>query len=626
MTGSLTVEVLEGLGGGVAGPAGRRPLTSSLTVEMLEVRLTPAVVTTWTWTGAVNQNWSVAGNWIDSNEQPGVPAAGDSVAFTGQYDQPCTVDAASGGVIHSVFINADFTNTITLERSLTATHTSQDGGTISGAFTYEIPNGGTYLWSEGTLQGVGGPNNLTQIDQGATMTITGPGDLDVTIDGRILANYGVINWTGPAGGGITSIITVVNSGEIQNKTDASFNIGSDSTYTVSGDNDGVDAFINDGVVRVQNNADAAFDITTATTQKGSWLALGPFSVLRFAVQTSFSGIPGNSPLIAGLGEVHFYGIVNVTGTLNITNGATVVAEDGASFSLAGGTMNLSPFLILPPPSLQLTNNQIIGGTLTASSGVQVSISGALDLEGTTFNNSSTVNWTDGNITLTNGAVVNNSGTWLVASTNPVDVTMTGDQSGTFNNNGTFDQNTPNVTTIDTSFTNNGMASLVDIRNGSVSFSGNWQNGAGRVRLRGGTMVVNGNFTNNGTVLVPDSGTIAALTVTNNAAINMATTENTSGTLTIIGVQGQGGNFVQAGTGTLSLQITGDTLNDSLLIAGTMTLDGTLTVTLAPNYMPGNGLTWELLVGGARNGVFAIENKPQGFNNPLYDTNSVTIGN
>jgi fibronectin-binding autotransporter adhesin len=356
------------------------------------------------------------------------------------------------------------------------------------------------------------------------------------------------------------------------------------------------------------------------------------SALGFNAFQSFTGAGKQNPSIVGPGAVDFAGLTTtVTGTLTISGGTEVNAFSGASFSLNGGTINLAFVFPLPSPTLVLNNNDFSGGTLTAGPGSQVTVSGGLELSGTTFNTQFQVAWTDSNISLNNGAVVNNTGTWTVANANnPTNVTPGGDLTGTFNNNGILNQNMlGKVVTVNTPFNNNNQNnSQLQISSGSVSFSGAWQNGAGTVNFLGGTLVVNGNSTNNGTLAVPNNGTINAMTVTNNGTIDMAVANsNANGTLLISGINGQGGNFVQAAGGTLNLQLTGDGLNDLLGVTGTMTLGGTLNVTLGGNYMPGNGQTWTLLTsGGARNGTFANVTKPQGFNDPLYNNNSVTIGN
>jgi len=53
----------------VRNAAPRKPARSTLRVEALEDRCVPA---THTWTGAVDGNWSTAGNWQLSNAAPGI--------------------------------------------------------------------------------------------------------------------------------------------------------------------------------------------------------------------------------------------------------------------------------------------------------------------------------------------------------------------------------------------------------------------------------------------------------------------------------------------------------------------------------------------------------------------------
>jgi len=110
------------------------------------------------WSALLPGVWSVAANW-DTGVVPG-PA--DTVTFNGTSVQDSTVDALFGGTIAQFNINAGYTGTITLARSLTVTgNMTQSSGTFnSGAQTLDIDgsftlSGGNFTASSGTMN-VGG--------------------------------------------------------------------------------------------------------------------------------------------------------------------------------------------------------------------------------------------------------------------------------------------------------------------------------------------------------------------------------------------------------------------------------------------------------------------------------------
>jgi hypothetical protein len=272
-------------------PAGRTIRRCRPQVEGLEERLTPATPpppASWTWTGAVSATASNGMNWInDSTGNNGVPQAGDNVSYiagtNNQYNRPCTIDQAFVGQLGSVTIYSSYTNTITLQRNLTVTTTTQSNGVIAGSATYEVPNGGNYYWYGGTLQGGGNLNtDITQIDAGSTMTVAGTApnfNFNGTIEGRNLINSGTLNVSAPNGGGVTNTITVINNGELNNAAGGLIDMFSGGNLgvnndVITGDTSGM--FGNAGTVKVETDVQATIDINSSTTGRGSYLAFRRF--------------------------------------------------------------------------------------------------------------------------------------------------------------------------------------------------------------------------------------------------------------------------------------------------------------------------------------------------------------
>jgi hypothetical protein len=107
--------------------------------------------------------------------------------------------------------------------------------------------------------------------------------------------------------------------------------------------------------------------------------------------------------------------------------------------------------------------------------------------------------------------------------------------------------------------------------------------------------------NAATVLAGDSGAVGVLTVT--------------------------GAYVQTASGTLVLQVGGTQPgidSDELVIGGTATLDGTLSLTLVNGYVPASGASLTPLSCSAEDGVFAALAGDGGLYAAFYDPTGVTL--
>jgi len=109
-----------------------------------------------TWTGAVNNNWSENGNWLGGN----VPGVNDIAYFTGSYVINCTIDANCN--VKGINIGAAYTGTITQADAiiLGTEGFNMLGGTFHGA-TQNITNGGFFSHTGGFFRNTSGVHEVT---------------------------------------------------------------------------------------------------------------------------------------------------------------------------------------------------------------------------------------------------------------------------------------------------------------------------------------------------------------------------------------------------------------------------------------------------------------------------------
>src|SRR5436190_14823460 len=79
-----------------------------------------AATRTWDGGGGADTNWSTCANWDGPDT---CPIAGDTATFNATSTNNSTVDAGFGGSIGVINVNAGYTGTITLARSLSVTST-----------------------------------------------------------------------------------------------------------------------------------------------------------------------------------------------------------------------------------------------------------------------------------------------------------------------------------------------------------------------------------------------------------------------------------------------------------------------------------------------------------------------
>jgi hypothetical protein len=283
-----------------------------------------------------------------------------------------------------------------------------------------------------------------------------------------------------------------------------------------------------------------------------------------------------------------------------------VASDTA---LGSGPLALNGGTLTALTAVTLANPFTVGGLATVGGSYDLTLAGPGTLTGDPAVNALTVA-ADANVAL---ADLTQSGGALVA-----DSDLRIDQF-TFSG-GTLQVQTGTLA-IGGDFASAGAVSIA--AGSSLAVDGAYTQTAGTTLLAGGTLAAGGGVFLEGGVL-SGSGSVDA-DVMNAAEIDVGTSDAT-GVLTI------SGNYTQTASGILSLKLGslgGDNPpNDQLAITGTATLDGTLNVTLLPDFTANVGDTYQVLTFGSLNGTFATTNLPDLGNglvlDPVYTSNSLNL--
>lgn len=236
----------------------------SLVVATFLVAAAPAPAATRTWSGAVNNAWSVAGNWVESS----VPADGDDLVFPAGAVSLVPANDLSGLSVGSLTVDGGYglsgnaitlgpgglhgtgsgTSTIWLDATLPGATTflvdagaydmwlgvlSGPGGIVkTGAGKLELPGTNTYLGTTDVNAGflaptasaaLGATTAGTTVASGATLQVSSLGPEPITLNGAGVPGYGAL---------LTSTSGTV-AGPLTLATDATVYIGG-GTLTLSG--------------------------------------------------------------------------------------------------------------------------------------------------------------------------------------------------------------------------------------------------------------------------------------------------------------------------------------------------------------------------------------------------------
>jgi hypothetical protein len=607
---------------------------------------------------APNVTLSGSGTLTMSNNSGNSIGGSSSNTFTNQSTIQGAGTIGAGGLvlINSGTIDANQSNSLILEMANGATNTG----------TLEATGGGTLLLFDGTLANTGG---IILAGAGSTVQF----NAGVTVNGgTITQTGGTVEFRSGNGTNTTinaEILNFANSGQVEIDNGAFVVFGPGSSIS------------NAGTITMNSigsNTDLIIGTTNVTLSGAGTLTMSnnPGNVIEGSAAsntfTNQSTIEGSGNIGDGHMALNNSGTIDAnqtvalslqisngatnTGTLEATNGATLMVLGGTYTSTGAGT-----FLATG------TNSQVVldgttanGGTLTSSAGGQIVAEFFSTLNGVTISNGTTVNLGDGQVlnlapgTITNNGTINveSSGDSTELAINGVttlagmgSVTMTANAnnlilgSGTLNNqetiqgagnigesglilnnSGTINANQPAVLTIqiENGATNSG---TLEATNGGtlVLLGGTYNNTGGTIQAGAGSTVqfFNGVTINGGTVT--QTGGIlefrSGIATTINAEIlnpaNGGQAEIDNGANLILGV---GSSITNAGT--ITMNSTGSqtflTIN-----AANVTLSGTGTFTMSnsiDNFIVGtaasNTLTNQSTIQGAGNigvGQMALNN-------------------
>ena len=339
---------------------------ATLTLAGLAVLLAaPAQAQTCThnWTDATGGDWNVASNW-DTGTVPG-PTDDACITLDGTYT--VTNNTAPQISVNSFTLGA---------ASGTQTLDTDEGVAISAAST--IGANGRWEWRIGALTGGATLTNSGFIEilgffNGPLRTIEGLG--------TELVNEGTIDWR-------EDDLTLVDDGALINNGTLTKSAGgvTEPRLLFDGADTGSRLFTNTGTISIA--ADAGFmSIDANSVQNGATLTVGANATLEFGgggtVQHTFAGTTSGA----------------ISGSLRMEDNAQFAAQSGAVWDFTGNGLTWSAADLVGGETL--TNAGLVriddffNGELRTISGV-----------GTEFLNTGTLDWTDDDLDLNDGALTN----------------------------------------------------------------------------------------------------------------------------------------------------------------------------------------------------------------------------
>ena len=501
-------------------------------LEWLEDR---TLLSTYTWNGttlwAGGDLASNPANWsglVAGNPPPG---ASDTILFNDTDTAPCTIDAAFGGTVKALSIEATYNNTVTLNRDLKVTANAQiQGDKLDGSGNLLIgdsPVGppqfaATLLWNGGELAGTVGSN--VTIGSGSTANIIGNAGLGLTLIGRSLVNNGTVTWTTVSNLFLQASAQVIDNGVM--------NINTSSTVAINSNHDNTTGiFVNPGAqlnLNVPTNGVFApgpgeLDVDTTLVNKGtvninqgSIHALfnsrnqGTYNIQDGTTLSLFSGVhvldgslgPNTSQILGG-GDVIF----NVGATIQVVGTASVTNVDDSA-DLVDHTAN-STLLVYGTYYWRLGKWGGSGQTSIAHGAnltLRVNGTGAYALESVLANHS-TVTWSKAaDINVANGgSIVNDLNAVFDIQTDQT--IFKGAGAGTFINAGTLQKSQgTGVTRIKVQYIPIGGGNDKELGTGTIAFAlfvsllNNVEvDPGGTIAYDGGVEQVAANVLNNGTI-------------------------------------------------------------------------------------------------------------------------------
>ena len=407
--------------------------------------------------------------------------------------------------------------------------------------------------------------------------------------------------------------------------------------------------------------------SSTTVNGGSTLTIGGSMTLGSPTDNNVYLSSFYGGVVTAKGLTNYGVITSDFGTTMDFRGGALTNYDAATSSLIGGDYHIGGQLLFDPPGggdghIRLVNEgqsisleasfaqisygaagtdalgqlQDIRGTFGVAGNAVLNaapLSGILTVANTGALNVNT-NWGGGAIYLT-GSLVNNGSVWMDSSVGSASISTT----GSLTNNNLLNYVAYSAISTGTGLVNNGLIFSDGYGGNTLDITGDVTNGStGVIDLTGGdTLIVRGEFTNQGQVLVANGAVLAGLGVAYTQT-GGTTFVDAGGTLSAATIELEGGSISGGGAydgnvvndaGTIApgdpaiLQITGDLTQhfagmmelqfaglapdqyDQVTVGGNVSLDGTLAVDLINGYIPTLGDLFTILSwGGNLTGNFS----------------------
>ncbi|MGA2747428.1 MAG: hypothetical protein ABSG59_01520, partial [Verrucomicrobiota bacterium] len=571
----------------------------------LKATVTPAVGTTYTWTGAASSDWFNATNWTPQ----GTPGPLDTAVITG--GNPTVGTATNVG-----FVTLGGNATLNATAGLTVSNQfNWDAGSLTGqliissnaTLNLNAPGGYLYMYSATIV------NNGTAVWEGGSLYCNG--STEVTNNGLWLAQTDDYFYD-PYGGSPVFYNNGVFTKGPSTGTTYFYNVPFDNSGTVN---------VNSGTLNLDGGGvmggtflatgDTTLDVSDGGYLNGNYLAGSNSEVLisggafTYGPSVNFSG-PGPNLMTGGSITLTNTTITNLAidgGTITLTpsfqNGsitnltmvnATLIGTNTVTGAFNfNGTIN-GALTVVAGASCYITNLSL-NGTLNVATNATLNFvtANSKSFYSSTVVNNGTVAWDGGTLYCNSASTITNNGAWLAETDDYLYNPYGG--SAEFYNNGIF---TKSPTT------------------GTTYFYGMPLNNTGTVNVETGTINVESGGLFEGDFLV---GSSATLIFSGGGFLDGTATAATNGEVVLSGgafTYGPGLSFTGPGVNILnggSLVLTNNVIPNLAMTGGTVTLGpsfqgGTITnltlsgVTLAgSNYLTGT-MHWQA---GTLSGIFTV---------------------
>src|SRR5450830_708171 len=538
-----------------------------------------------------NSGGSDAGNITVSADINKVGVVDSNLTLNAQNNISINANITSSGSALNLTLNSYYRGDGGGSHDANVNHAdiSLNGGVLT------VSNGNSTITSNAGNGGLNLNNGsrllLTQASSGlkaADVTVDGTSSLFISQGSASVGNFTNSGTTNVSGSGTINV-----SGDVNNHN--LLNLSGSGNVNISGS--------------INNNDTGTINVDATSlhfNQTNSLNTSGNFNVNGGTVSIQGGNVSGNVKVASGAAfNLNFMNVGNATGATSFTGGGSMtwsgnitllsditLAANGPSLTLNGSN-----------PEFVLTYSGQTPRTFTTGNTVTVNGRASLD-PGVIWNNSGTVNVNALNqegdrLSLGGNAQLNNLQGGTINLTGPTSLIA---NAGDFNNQAGATLSLGTCSTLNVGsnakFAN---AGNITMQVASKILASNAVNSG--IISGNGTITASGDFNNAGVVTLGASGSVTAVNFNNNASgtVNGGGTYtvsngfNNSGTLSpggdgVIGSINIAGDFVQASTGVLNIDVAG-TGNDSLTVSGASTLGGTLQTKLLNGYVPTLGTTF-----------------------------------